>query len=514
MFRKTLSIAVLIVLSLSVADFSISESQAQSGRDRSDRGQQSERGGRRGGWGGWGGRGGDFRGRGGFGGGDFGGRGNWRGRGRENRKQSPEEQKKRRKQFSDYYLTRIDSLDTNKNGRLDPNEQNGEFKKLVSHFGMDPKRSTSISGLKSRIKSSDLTKMNSRGWNRGSSEKEEESEYGIPGFSGSTESDGDGLPGFGADEEEPATILGFGDSEHPILQDRRPLEVRFSKEAIEEARRTMKSYDRNKSGVLEPSEIKLIPWRRPGWEESDLDKNGFLTEVEMMHRSDLRFKSRSKYRSGRRSERSDSGRSTKNADKKKSSSKKSSRKKSSRKKVKKKSKYQRQKEDIKWVQGVFARYDKDKNGSWSRLEFGKIRMKPGNNGTFKSCDKNGDGKITLKEVMPLYLDDVDEDDSMPGDVETNTPKVTWAPLIKELDEAKKLPSSYRYKDKNKNNQIEMHEFTDSWTTAKLNEFKKKDKSGDGILTIDELSTSSRRRSKSRSSEKKVSKKVQIYRSRD
>ncbi|MDM4014919.1 EF-hand domain-containing protein [Roseiconus lacunae] len=160
----------------------------------------------------------------------------------------------------------LSRLDRNGNGTIDPDEQQGPAQFLIQRLqsadpSIKPGQPISIKRV------TDAFQKMREGGGRDSSR-------------GSSGSDDDGLtpdllvPGFGAEVEEEAlpTLLGFGAAAEMMS-------VAVTDKDREEARNTIRRYDRNRNGVLDKNEITSRFSGNPL--DFDRNKDGRLTENEL-----------------------------------------------------------------------------------------------------------------------------------------------------------------------------------------------------------------------------------------
>ena len=110
---------------------------------------------------------------------------------------------------------------------------------------------------------------------------------------------------------------------------------------------------------------------------------------------------------------------------------------------------------------VIGRFDANRNGRLEMNEALKIGIPVG------QMDADRDGELTRDELH-AYLTQIQDE---------------WG------DETQGLPGWFFERDANRDQQIDMTEYTTEWTDATLQEFEMLDANGDGILTATELSES-------------------------
>ena len=118
-------------------------------------------------------------------------------------------------------------------------------------------------------------------------------------------------------------------------------------------------------------------------------------------------------------------------------------------------------------------YDKNKNGVLDREEWAEL------SGPLREADRNGDGIITLDELIQKLLE-------MNGQSPAGKPALgsTNGHRIPSAQERlpKGLPDWFYEKDLDKNGQVTMAEYCSPWSEDAAREFAKWDLNNDGIIT--------------------------------
>lgn len=440
------------------------------GGDEGGRGGRGGRGGFGGGGGFPGGRGGDEGGRGGRGG-DEGGRGGWGGRGGDDggrQQPDPTEMLKR--------------FDRDGNGKLDENEFNGRMKQF-----MGPRLQAAGINIDKTIS---LDKVKEAFDPNAKSNSSESSELLIPDFS--MEVSLIPVPDFSIPEDSP-------------LADPRPMEERYDEGVLGQVRSTLSRYDSNRDGILDQREISRGRFTSPSASESDLNKDGKLTEVELAER----YKSRSNNRQDRRGrddddeddrrrrgrdDEDDDRRSRGNDDRERSnrssnnwSRNRSSDRGSSRDRESLEERYS------KYVDSQIEKYDENGDGKLQKEEHSKMR------GDWAKSDADNDGVLTREELVNGLMkvagaargrggNDDDDDSGAEGrggrERSRNENVYRFTTLEEKLDQIG-VDSKFTRYDKNLDGQLQMAEYVSEWTQEGLADFRSRDINGDGVITAKE-----------------------------
>ena len=130
----------------------------------------------------------------------------------------------------------------------------------------------------------------------------------------------------------------------------------------------------------------------------------------------------------------------------------------------------------KYVKGYFEKHDLDKNGVIEGEELTKVTSKA-------RYDKDRNGKITKAEVYAIAAPSSDR-----KNVTTSSRNRSSRNRSSSSNNSRRnsqLPSSFVKVDVNKDRLVQMHEFSDTWTKDKLEEFRMMDSNGDGAISPDE-----------------------------
>lgn len=355
-------------------------------------------------------------------------------------------------------------MDTNKDGKLSqdeiPSSSRAAVLRIANEAGLDPSKSISLSKLERRLEK-----------DRKTAEK------------------GESKPNT---TSSPKTSRGFGTSDSKTSKSSRG----FSPESGSSRDPRVKTYvesmfrssDKNKNGFIDGDELKSIRTKDDPtkW---DANKDGRLSKSEV-----------TKHVAGDKSKSKSSGSSFK------SSNSTTTRNTATSKKTSSSNRYQDRYK--RYAANLIKRYDKNKNNFLERDEWGKVSKA-------EEADKNRDGVLTVdefaehlkgmssssssskkKETKSTSKSSKSEkreerssrDDRKSRRRTTSTPSDGVRRSYRARSAEELLPSglgSLWDKDKNGNGQIEMSEFTSSWTDSKAREFVKLDLNDDGVLTAQE-----------------------------
>ena len=350
-------------------------------------------------------------------------------------------------------------LDTNGNGKVDPSEVKDERTRgFLRKAGVDPSKPISIDGFAKKIK-----KQRSDKASKSSSLQQS--------------------PGFGVDREDSGNAMSFAVSDEERAPAKRTRGSRqYSDGAVKMLEWTLNKYDKNKDGKLDANEVSKGRWADPPAKDSDKNKDGQLSRTELLERYQQREdrKEKEKKRSSSRS--SSSSRSKDRSRKETGSRRVSSRKESASKSGGSADEREKARKVRKgyesYVDGVFKRYDKNKNGQLEKSEIAEMRKKPD-----MAIDSDKDKQISRSELLDSYLKNAGV--SSNKDNSSSTAKKKSGKLTSSSPSNAGSRPQLTSKDKNRNGQIEMSEFATEWNLAKVEEFYAKDKNRDGVITASE-----------------------------
>ena len=388
----------------------------------------------------------------------------------------------------------LNRLDDNDNQVLELNEMSDRTKGWLRGLGLDTSRPVKVSSVMRKVDSDKATKAKIE------KRKQMDANRLVPKFGVEDSS-----------EAGAALVPDFSDAA-PISPG--SLEEKYGKKIMSQVDSVLQRYDTNKSGTLNSQEIAAARWGRPTPQDSDTNKDGRLTRSELAERyvaraassrksssdsskkEDLKEKSRTS--SSRSSSRESSSRSKsrsggsdlqsrmdkyqskvdekydKSASEEKSSSKDSSYNSGN-------DRYKR------YADALLKQYDKDKDNRLSKSEVKAMRRPP------SEADSNGDGMISRDELIDSIANPKSSSRSSSSEEKStrSSSRSRFSSRSREGSDSDDSKSSSRSSssrvsfsgnDTNKDGQLQMHEFAREWDSDTLEDFKKKDKNGDGIIT--------------------------------
>ena len=277
----------------------------------------------------------------------------------------------------------------------------------------------------------------------------------------------------------------------------------FDPKVLKDADKLLDTFDRDKNGFLDGDEISRLSWRSPSPESSDLNRDGRLSKMELAKRFSTRLATTKKRKSesdkkttsakavspvtgasgGESRSRRDGSR-----DRERDSRygrRDSSRGSSGNAVAKAKANAKSSKAYEKYVDGLYKKYDSNSDGTLDKKELAASSL------LRKAKDGDGDGLISKQEAIAL----VSGGKSSKSKASSPTPNTARSTASMRSNSRRKLPganntatasasqrSSLTDIDVDADGQIQMHEFSDTWTAEKLKEFRDKDKNGDGLLS--------------------------------
>ena len=351
----------------------------------------------------------------------------------------------------------LNRLDANQNGVVEPGEVTDErTRNFLRKSGADPSKSININSFSKQIKKQRAKRNNPDSAQRSSS-------FAV----NSDERDDEGGEGqrFTVSQEEREPVKRGGTRE-------------FSEGAKNMLAWVLKNYDRNKDGKIDAQEIKSSRWSDPPASESDTNKDGTLSRMELLVRYEKREEKKRARKDGSRSSSSSESR------RGSSDSRRSDRSSSYESKSKDKSNRTVRKGYESYVNGLFKTYDKNKDGSLDKDEIEKMRRKPD-----MKADKNRDKVISKSELIDAYLEKTGHGKSSSSSSSSKSSYSARSRGSSRPSSGSSAGSSrsnvrqpLTEKDSDKNGQIEMSEYESRWTVDKIEEFKRIDKNDDGIIT--------------------------------
>ncbi len=372
----------------------------------------------------------------------------------------------------DDWMNRVDPsemlrrADKNGDGKVEPSEIDERFRgftnRLIERYGMDPKKTVVLDTIKKKFE-----KMR----DGGAPKKEEDISvtFGIPSFDEFA-------------DEEPAMVPDFYLSEESVVLQSGSLESRYEKSILTQVDRALQVNDKNRDGVIDSDEIRRGQWQRPA-SDSDLNKDGKLTKVELAERYVKNSGGRGRIEKGKTSSRSarSSSSGARSSTKKPASSGRSSFSRSSSERSSSSRKSSSSSKDDKitsYAKRMIEKYDKNKNGKLDGAEVSGVRSLP------RNADKDGDKVISLDEMIVAYggkSRGASSSSSSPAKNIANNPYLI--PKGSELSQG--ADSDFQKLDRNLDGLVQMHEFAKSWTDELASSFGKLDANNDGHVSVEE-----------------------------
>lgn len=403
-------------------------------------------------------------------------------------------------------------MDANKNGQIDPDEVSERSRPFIEQAakraGLDPKSPLPISKLVESQSNSESGSSEGenrdrggrgdrgdrgdrgRGEDRGRDESRSSSSSG-----GSSTSKTPGVPGFATDTKI-AKAQGFDAPPPAATAAAAALAAKYDKRVIEMLDGMLKEYDRNRDDLLDEEEMKRMKWSSDP-KESDTNKDGKLSRAELAERLAKRFQSSGGGAGGG----SAGGGSSGGAANQQSED------------------YQRVK---KYAESLLKQNDANSNGLLEKAEWAEVRS------ISKDTDTNNDGIVTLDELVAKLAgygksssgstasttssgsggspssggssgsgsssgsstsSRSNESGSRYGSSRLSSGKPGDRKSYRTLTAVERLPKGlpdwFARNDADADGQIQMSEYTTSWTDAKAEEFAKYDLNGDGFITVSE-----------------------------
>jgi Ca2+-binding EF-hand superfamily protein len=407
----------------------------------------------------------------------------------------------------------LERLDTNKDGNLDPDEipdgSRAAVERIASQIGVSADSSISINKLRKQLEK-EQKKANAEAKNEESDSDSaaDRNERGNRDRRNAERSDRDergSTSGFSSTSASPSTSnsssskSGFG-AESGSAKD--PKMIAYVESLF-------KTSDKNRNGYIDGKEIETIR-TRDNPKDWDSNKDGKLSKSEVTDNLTNRGSSRSTSASSESNSSSDSNRRSGRSGMARTGSRSSSTNSSTS------SQYQDRYK--RYADSLLKRYDENKDGFLKKDEWGRVR-------NAEEADKNKDGVLTVDELAEQLKglsspstrststssessrtssrrderssssrDDRSDRSSRSrstersrdrgGDRESRADQErrSYRALTAHERLPSGLPSWFTDKDKNVNGQIEMAEYTSSWSDAKVKEFAEYDLNDDGVIT--------------------------------
>jgi hypothetical protein len=401
------------------------------------------------------------------------------------------------------YLQR---LDANGNGAIEPNELSDRSRSFVEGLGFNPNETNSLEKIKAKIsgdKQSD---------SRGDKESASGSALGSPDRNIVRK-----VPGFGVSPPERKSVPNFTTVNQPSSGE---LDGKYGSEIMSQVDAAMSRYDKNNDGKIDPSEMSEGRWGQPDPKESDTNGDGSLSKAEMAERYYRRTRGSASADGNsstrRSSDRSDSSSSRDRASDDGSSRRGASREASSSRDEANRSSGERPANEgqekaaeparssgggdryRKYADGLMEQYDTDKDGNLNKEEVAGMKQKPEN------ADLDNNGMISAGELTEAIANGSMSSRggaSSGGGSRTSRDRSSGSNPESRGSDSKPAESgsggesprsgssrssgskfSFLASDKNRDGNVQMHEFTDEWSDEKFEEFKTYDKNGDGMIT--------------------------------
>lgn len=414
-------------------------------------------------------------------------------------------------------------FDRNNDGKIDPNElddRTREFAgRMMERMGFDPTKPVSIDDISKRIE-----ERRGGGAPPEEADKEELAKtFGIPGFDDGGDETPPLVPDFYLDPNSPVLLVGS-------------LNSRYDSSIVDQVDRTLRSYDRNRDGVLDNEEIQRGRFDNPPVEASDLDRDGKLSKVELAERyvaraggrgrlGEKNTSSRGSSRSAQGSDResrfrrddrrgsdfgsrgwnrgegqTDEGGMESNGesddrredDRRRSASSGSSAT-SSRSRSSSSSRSRSSSAEDKvtsYAKSLLEKYDQDGDQMLSQEEAKSVSSLP------KNADADKDGQISLDELIVGFGGQAGRESSSSSTSSTARRKnqANNPYMVKSgADRNAEADREFRDLDKNVDGLLQMHEFSARWSDEEADRFMQLDTDNNGVLTIGEWSPGRRRR---------------------
>ena len=151
-------------------------------------------------------------------------------------------------------------LDANQNGKVEPGEiKDDRTRNFLKNAGVDPSKPINISSFSKQIKKSRKERANPRAAQKSSGFAVEDDER----------------------DEESGQGRRFGVTDEEREPQKRANQGQFSDSSKRMLEWVLKSYDKNKDGKLDENEVKQGRWSDPPAEDSDTNKDGSLSKMEL-----------------------------------------------------------------------------------------------------------------------------------------------------------------------------------------------------------------------------------------
>lgn len=136
-----------------------------------------------------------------------------------------------------------------------------------------------------------------------------------------------------------------------------------------------------------------------------------------------------------------------------------------------------------YAESLMRQYDENRNGKLEKNEWEKLR-----GSDWAKADRDGNGELTLEEIAQHLAAESGMSSGSSSSGSTKASPTSGKRFIQRSPWERlpdNLPSWFKDRDKDRDGQVTMAEFSDRWTTEKLREFQRYDLNGDGIITPQE-----------------------------
>jgi len=132
-----------------------------------------------------------------------------------------------------------------------------------------------------------------------------------------------------------------------------------------------------------------------------------------------------------------------------------------------------------YAEGLMKQYDENHSGKLEKNEWEKMR-----GSDWAKADKDGNSELTLQEIAEHLAAQAGGSASSSSSSGTAKPVSTKRFIQRSAWDRlpSGLPSWFKEKDRDRDGQVLMAEFTDKWTHDQLREYQKYDLNGDGVIT--------------------------------
>lgn len=382
----------------------------------------------------------------------------------------------------------LQRLDRNGNGTLEPDEMVGRARGFVENLGIDASGPVAIDQVLAAIERQRQEADQDQA--KRDSERKASADWGAPRL----------VPGFGEDTQS-NPVPSFGSVSSDSSQS--PASQEVSDSVREQVDRVLNQYDANKDQVLDSNEIQNTPWGQPSPQESDTNGDGRLTREELLARYRKREtdSARLNGRDDRRNEQSAESpasrergdRGSRDSDRRTSSSNSSASSTPASSETSERSSARRSSNEDRianYVQDILRQYDANNNGSIDGDEKSNMRSAPND-----AADADKSGSLSRDELISYYGGGYKQPSSE-GESAASTESKEAKPSEQSSQsnsDNERRRSFRRERDSGRSSSnlsgdkpIKMHEFTDTWTEEKLEEFRRLDANGDGVISVEEF----------------------------